>query len=144
MRSCNFLINCAACIYLWNLWNCTLHNIKSSVINCTCTSSVITCIAVKQVKNHQYYHIVLTFRFSIHKVDSLIFQYAPKYPQTWKTKLPVKFSDHGPSLNTVAYWTKFCWLKVNGSVYTANRTYWFCWQYAIILVWKTWSNALKS
>ena len=30
------------------LWNCTLHNIKSSVITCTCTSSVITCIGTSK------------------------------------------------------------------------------------------------
>ena len=28
--------------------------------------------------------------------------------------------------------------KRNKSVYIANHTYWFCWQYAIMLVWKTW------
>ena len=31
-------------------------------------------------------------------------------------------------------------LKVNKSVYIASRTYRFCWQYAIILEWKTWSS----
>ena len=31
--------------------------------------------------------------------------------------------------------------KVNKSVYSASRTYRFCWQHAIIVVWKTWSNA---
>ena len=31
-------------------------------------------------------------------------------------------------------------IKVNKSVYIASRTYRFCWQYAIMLVWKTWSS----
>ena len=30
--------------------------------------------------------------------------------------------------------------KVNRSVYTASRTYRFCWQYAIMLAWKAWSS----
>ena len=34
--------------------------------------------------------------------------------------------------------------KVNGSVYISSRIYQFCWQYAIILVWKTWSSALNQ
>ena len=41
----------------------------------------------------------------------------------------------------------FCLLiKGNKSVYIANRTYRFCWQYAVILVWKTWSvfKSVKS
>ena len=33
--------------------------------------------------------------------------------------------------------------KVNKLVYIANRTYRFCWQYAIILAWKTWSSLLN-
>ena len=31
-------------------------------------------------------------------------------------------------------------LKVNRSVYMTSCTYRFCWQHAIILVWKTWSR----
>ena len=34
-------------------------------------------------------------------------------------------------------------VKVNKSVYLASRTYRFCWQYAIIVVWETWSRALN-
>ena len=34
--------------------------------------------------------------------------------------------------------------KVNKSVHIASRTYRFCWQYAIILVWKTWSSLLNQ
>ena len=35
-------------------------------------------------------------------------------------------------------------LKVNKSVYIASRTYRFCWQYAIILAWKTSSSLLNQ
>ena len=38
----------------------------------------------------------------------------------------------------------FQYIKVNKSVYIANCTYRFRWQYAIILVWKTWSRALNQ
>ena len=35
-------------------------------------------------------------------------------------------------------------LKVNKSVYIASRTYRFCGQYEIILVWKKWLSALNQ
>ena len=35
-------------------------------------------------------------------------------------------------------------LKVNKLVYIASRTYRFCWQYEIILVWKRWLSALNQ
>ena len=41
-----------------------------------------------------------------------------------------------------AYWGKI--LKVNKSVYIASHTYGFCWQYAIILIWKMWSSSLNQ
>ena len=34
-------------------------------------------------------------------------------------------------------------VKMNKSVYVASRTYQFCWQYAIILVWKIWSDVAR-
>ena len=39
---------------------------------------------------------------------------------------------------------RLLWLKVNKSVYIANRTYQFCWQYAILLAWKAWLSALNQ
>ena len=35
-------------------------------------------------------------------------------------------------------------VKVNKSVYITSGTYRFCWQYAIIFVWKTWSNVKRN
>ena len=35
-------------------------------------------------------------------------------------------------------------IKVNKAVYIAKRTYQFCWQFATILIWKTWSSFLNQ
>ena len=45
---------------------------------------------------------------------------------------------------TITVINPFFVFKENKSVYTASRTYRFCWQYTIILVWKTWSSYLNS
>ena len=41
------------------------------------------------------------------------------------------------------YTFSYLFIKVNKSVNIASHTYRFCWQYAITLVWKTWSSALN-
>ena len=62
------------------------------------------------------------------------------------TKAPIVtvwVSAYKRRISSIAIWLKnlLCFnIKVNKSVYTASRTYQFCWQYAIILVWKMWSG----
>ena len=64
----------------------------------------------------------------------------------------VYFIFHSCSVTNICTWIKrtvdsywFCSLsngnvKVIKSVYIASRTYRLCWQYAIMLAWKTWSS----
>ena len=63
------------------------------------------------------------------------FQALQRHPVTLMAKQKFNLQGKNVTENT---------LKVNMLVYIASRTYQFCWQYAIMLVWKTWSSVKVS